>query len=273
MIDTIRFSILNRKLREYFQGQLGFVEVPAQSRMSILAACEDPRTIAQFVFAGINYPLPQTGQMQLEKELLMNQSLLGVFSCTTSYRNEPFPKKGRHELVFPMFEFESFGNVENLIALEMGLLNFLGFHDPWQTLTYQKAAEICQTETLEADDEEKLEVVCGPVIFLTRFPFKSHPFWNMKSCGDDTFEKVDVLLHGMETIGSAERSCNPDQMRDSFMTISDGKYAGLLFAQFGRDRVLAELDEYLALPMVPRYGAGLGMGRLDRAIKLAGISL
>ena len=36
----------------------------------------------------------------------------------------------------------------------------------------------------------------------------------MKKNGDIS-NKVDVILHGVETIGSAERSCNKDEMRNS----------------------------------------------------------
>jgi hypothetical protein len=269
-MTTRQYDDLTHRLRQYFRGQLGYVEVPAQSRLSILAACEDPRTIAQFVFDGVNYPLPQTGQMVLERNLLEDKSLPGVFCATTSYRNEPFPIPGRHDKVFPMFEWEGRGGVEELVDVERGLLAHLGF-DFRQTLTYKKAGEVCNTATLEAVDEEHLGEVYGPVVFLTRFPQHTHPFWNMKNCRDGTFEKVDVLLYGMETIGSAERSCCPNEMRESFLSISDGQYAGLLFSQFGRDRVLAELEAYLALDMVPRFGAGIGMGRLERAMRLAGL--
>jgi hypothetical protein len=272
-MTTRQYDDLTHRLRQYFRGQLGYVEVPAQSRLSILAACEDPRTIAQFVFDGVNYPLPQTGQMVLERNLLEDKSLPGVFCATTSYRNEPFPIPGRHDKVFPMFEWEGRGGVEELVEVERGLLKHLGFQGPWQTLTYERACEVCNTKTIEAVDEEHLGGLYGPVVFLTRFPQHTSPFWNMKSRGDGTFEKVDVLLGNpmMETVGSAERSCNPDEMRASFMSISDGQYAGLLFSQFGRDRVLAELEAYLALDMVPRFGAGIGMGRLERAMGLAGL--
>ena len=78
-----------RKMRTFFQEKKGFVEVPAQSRQSILAACEDPATISQYIFSGVNWPLPQTGQMWLERDLLDNPKVDGVFCITTSYRNEP----------------------------------------------------------------------------------------------------------------------------------------------------------------------------------------
>src|SRR3989338_9376053 len=78
-----------RILRGFFVEKKGFFETPVQHRLSILAACEDPRTIAQFHYAGKAWPLPQTGQMWLEYELLTNPQATGFYCISTSYRNEP----------------------------------------------------------------------------------------------------------------------------------------------------------------------------------------
>src|SRR5690606_1789986 len=94
--DIRAYNYIVQQMRRFFQDIKGYIEVPSQSRLSILAACEDPKTISQFVFNGVNYPLPQTGQMWLEIELLKNPNAPGVFCATTSYRNEPFPVPGRH---------------------------------------------------------------------------------------------------------------------------------------------------------------------------------
>lgn len=96
-------------MREYFRNRRGFIEVPIQSNLSILAACEDPQPVGQFVFGGKNYPLPQTGQIVLEEVLLLNPDVKGVYCLTTSFRDEPYPIEGRHDLVFPMFEFAGKG--------------------------------------------------------------------------------------------------------------------------------------------------------------------
>ena len=104
---------------------------------------------------------------------------------------------------------------------------------------------------------------------LEQFSQRTSPFWNMKHYGGGIFNKVDVLLHGMETIGSAERSTNVEEMRNNFLKISNGEYAGLLFGQFGKERVMNELDEYLSFDMFPRFGAGIGITRLARAMKLS----
>jgi hypothetical protein len=63
---------------------------------------------------------------------------------------------------------------------------------------------------------------------ITDFPEFTSPFWNMARNDDGTSKKIDVILGGMETIGSAERSTDKEQMRDTFYTISDGGYAQLI---------------------------------------------
>ena len=83
--------------------------------------------------------------------------------------------------------------------------------------------------------------------------------------------KVDVIVHGMETIGSAERSCDPDEMRRQFHTISDGGYANILYANFTRERVEKELEEFLKYDFFQRCGGGIGMTRMIRALKLSNL--
>jgi len=133
---------------------------------------------------------------------------------------------------------------------------------------YNEVCEKYGSAAIGAREEELLERDYGCPVILTRFPFRSHPFWNMKEIGDRLFNKVDVILHGMETVGSAERSCNPGEMRANFHGVSHGKYAEKLFDLFGRERVMRELDAYLALDMFPRFGGGIGLTRLARALRL-----
>ena len=268
MYDIFAYNTIIKKMRQFFQDEKGFVEVPAQPRLSILAACEDPKTITQFVFNGVNYPLPQTGQMWLEAEILQNPGVPGVFCITTSYRNEPFPIPGRHDKIFPMFEFESRGGMDEMKKIEAELLAHLGFSAPISK-TYTELCAKYGVDELCAQTELKMQSDFGNVISLEHFPQHTHPFWNMKHGKDGVFNKVDVLLYGMETIGSAERSTNVQEMRENFFTLSDGQYAKLLFNAFGEERVLQELDEYLALPMFERFGGGIGVTRLARAMKLA----
>ena len=97
-------------------------------------------------------------------------------------------------------------------------------------------------------------------------PYSTSPFWNMKKEGDYA-NKCDVIIGGMETIGSAERSADIVEMREQFHTISDGEYASLLYELFGEKRVEKELEEFLSYDFFPRYGGGIGMTRLISALK------
>ena len=102
---------------------------------------------------------------------------------------------------------------------------------------------------------------------ITDFPEITSPFWNMARNDDgNTAKKMDVILGGMETIGSAERSCDVDMMRDTFHSIVGGDYAELLFKLFGKERVEGELEEFLKFDFFPRVGGGIGMTRMIAAV-------
>lgn len=265
--DSVTFSRVVNQMRQFCLDK-GFCEVNTQDRLSILAACEDPDTVATYNYAGEVWPLPQTGQMWLEYELLTKPHLPGVFCVSTSYRNEQNPVPGRHKLLFPMFEFEIQGTIDDLQAFETELLEHLGFGDSdlYYYKQYAELKQFYQTRELTHEHENRMQSDFGPVMFLRDFPTYTSPFWNMKKKGDAHAHKIDVILHGHETIGSAERSSNPDEMRNEFYTISDGKYAQKLFDLFGRPRVEKELNEFLAFDFMPRSGAGIGVTRLLNAV-------
>jgi aspartyl/asparaginyl-tRNA synthetase len=108
----------------------------------------------------------------------------------------------------------------------------------------------------------------GSVVSLQNFPVRTNPFWNMKSGEGDKFNKVDVILYGQETIGSAERSCDVDEMRQMFYTIENGGYSAKLFELFGKERVEKELEEFLSHKFFKRFGGGIGMTRMARAYEM-----
>jgi aspartyl/asparaginyl-tRNA synthetase len=254
----------------------GFIEVHPQNRLSILAACEDPTTMATYNYAGNVWPLPQTGQMWLEHYLLQNPDEKGFFCVSTSYRNEPNPVPGRHDLIFPMFEFESKGDMNDMIVLEKELLEYLGFkkemypNNLYPEGDYNDIAEKYKVDILEHEHETQLEKDHGPVFFLKNFPERTSPFWNMARNEDgETAKKVDVIIHGIETIGSAQRSCDKEMMRKQFNEISNGEYANMLFSQFSRERVLGEMNDFLSKDFFSRFGGGIGMTRMIRAMKLS----
>jgi hypothetical protein len=203
--------------------------------------------------------------MWLEYELLKNPEWPGCFCISTSYRQEKNPIPGRHELIFPMFEFESRGTMEDMLKLESELLEYLGF----PSLVEVKYDDVCEeyggVSILENEHEQRMWDEKGSVISLQHFPLRTNPFWNMKHNSEGIFNKVDVILYGQETIGSAERSCDIDKMREMFYTIEGGCYCSKLFELFGKERVEKELEEFFTHEFFPRFGGGIGMTRLARA--------
>ena len=280
LISPYDFTEVTRQLRSFFDER-GFQEVHTQNRLSILAACEDPTTVATYEYSGQIWPLPQTGQMWLEYELLTKPELKGCYCVSTSYRQEQNPKEGRHELIFPMFEFEAPGDFEDLLQMENDLCKFLGFKckhernrftEDFPGGFYQSVLAKYTGVELDADHEEKMYKEYGDVFFLTNFPQSTSPFWNMKlHASKEHSNKIDVIMHGIETIGSAERATNKEEMKEMFKTISDGGYANTLYAQFGKERVEKELEEFLNYNFFQRCGGGIGMTRMIRAMKLSNL--
>jgi len=278
-IDTLNtyveprcYHLAINKLRKFFQDR-GYCLVPTQNRFSILSACEDPENVAVFEYAGKIWALPQTGQMWLEYEILTRPDLaMGVYCETTSYRQEPNAIEGRHSVCFPLFEFETLGDFNGLINLLHDLVIYLGYPEPVM-LNYVEVAEKYGVKELTHEHEEQMYKDYGSVCFLMHFPDYTDPFWNMKRHEDDNTlaYKVDVILSGQETIGCAERSCDNNNMLNNFNNLCNGEYKELLFDKFGKERTLAELDAFLALPKVPRFGAGLGMTRLLNSLEKEGI--
>jgi aspartyl/asparaginyl-tRNA synthetase len=271
IINADKFSKVVNLLRQFFLDR-GYKEVHTQNILSILAACEDPFNISSFNYDGEVWPLPQTGQMNLEHYLLKEPHQKGFFCVSTSYRNEPDAIEGRHCKIFPMFEFEMKGNMTNLALMETELLTYLGFKT-YEYKNYEEACKDYNVSIIGSDVEAEMSKDISTAVLLMNFPERTNPFWNMKRGGHNmkTARKIDVILHGQETIGSAERSCDKQQMRDTFFTIEEGKYAEKLFELFGKERVLEELDEFFNYDFIERSGGGIGITRLIRAMELEGL--
>jgi len=272
LIEPRKFDAAVSAMRSFFQKK-GFIEVHTQNALSILAACEDPETVSKYNYQNKDWPLPQTGQMWLEDVLLKNPDINGCFTVSTSYRNEPNPVPGRHELIFPMFEFESKGGMGDMVNMEKELLEHIGFEKndgKYPEGDYTELMKKYGVHELENEHEMQLNEEYGPVFFLKNFPYHTSPFWNMKKNGEIS-SKVDVILHGIETIGSAERSCDKEEMRKQFLTISEGGYSNLLYEKFGQKRVNDELEEFLDHDFFPRFGGGIGVTRMIRAMEMSNI--
>ena len=268
IISPQKFTDTVGLLRSFFLEK-GFLEVHTQNRLSILAACEDPFNVATYQYAGNTWPLPQTGQMWLEHELLSKPDSKGFFCVSTSYRQEPNAIPGRHDIIFPMFEFEMPGSIDDLKAMEYELCEYLGFGNITEK-TYRDWQEhygVDWIKEMDAEHELKMAADFGQTM-ITDFPVMTSPFWNMsRNDGGGTSKKIDVILGGMETIGSAERSCDVDMMRNTFHTITDGAYSELLFKLFGKERVVAELEKFLEFDFFQRVGGGIGITRMIPALE------
>ena len=272
IVNSCEFSKAVEKLRGFFSSK-GFVEVHTQNRLSILAACEDPFTVSTFQYTGNTWPLPQTGQMWLEYELLNDPTPPGYFCVSTSYRNEPNPVEGRHNLIFPMFEFEMKGDMEALIELEQELLVYLGYDaSKFVRGSYSAVASDYGVNELEHEHETALYNEKTPTYFLTDFPEYTSPFWNMKrNPTGDSAKKVDVIMSGQETIGSAERETDRTVMLNRFKTIMNGAYKDKMYELFGEQRTMNEMKDFLNFDFFPRSGGGIGMTRLIRSMKMEGL--
>ena len=259
LISPHKFTKTTDRLRSFFLAK-GFEEVHTQNRLSILAACEDPFNVATYNYAGQVWPLPQTGQMWLEYELLTKPEVPGFFCISTSYRQEPNAIPGRHDIIFPMFEFEMPGDIHDLQQMEVELCEHLGF-PKLEIDMYSNWAKKFNVKELGNDEEKAIHNG-----MITHFPEFTSPFWNMSRNADGiTSKKIDVILGGMETIGSAERSTDVHQMRETFHTITNGEYSELLFKLFSKERVEAELEKFLEFEFFPRVGGGIGITRLISA--------
>ena len=268
LISPTKFTETVGLLRSFFLEK-GFLEVHTQNRLSILAACEDPFNVATYNYAGNVWPLPQTGQMWLEHELLSQPCSKGFFCVSTSYRQEPNAIPGRHDIIFPMFEFEMPGSVDDLKTMEYELCEYLGFGNITEKTyaEWQQHFGLSADTEMEAEHELAMEKEFGQTL-ITNFPELTSPFWKMARNDDgNTAKKMDVILGGMETIGSAERSCDVDMMRDTFHSIVDGEYAELLFKLFGKERVEAELEKFLEFDFFQRVGGGIGITRMIPALE------
>jgi len=274
IIDSEEFTIVAKKLRNFFLSK-NFVEAHPQNRLSILAACEDPFTVATFNYAGNKWPLPQTGQMWLEYELLKNPNTPGFFCLSTSYREEPHPVQGRHDLIFPLFEFEMKGDMEELIKLETELLEYLGYDTEIPNCCRAKYNDVAKdyntSELLHEHETAMYDNGDTPTFILTDFPESTDPFWNMKRTDEGTAKKVDVILSGQETFGSAERETDKQIMWNRFHTICNGAYKEKLFSLFGEERTIKEIRDYLNFDFITRSGGGIGMTRLIRSMKMEGL--
>lgn len=275
-IPAWKFHKLNKKLSNHFEDN-GYIRAYKSNIVSILAACEDPRTIIKFLYGLLKFPKRQTNQMHLENALLAGEhkpcNAVGLYEETTSWRWEE-NLSDRYRRVFPMCEFERevFDGrdcYKDLLDEITALVTYLGFDTPVIYRYEDVATGIGGIVT--HDDEKRLCPTKSSCAIITHFPQHSSPFWNMARTPDGKYAlKADVILNGMETIGAAVRSCDPEQMMSDFLSVSEGQYVATLYKHFGKPRVDAEMEAFLSQEFIPRYGGGIGFERLLWAMEANG---
>lgn len=257
------------KCREFFKAK-GFIEVFCQNRATILSSCESPSALCDFNLKNTKFALQQTNQMILEDMLLKDPSLPGLFTFTASYRDEKNPIPERHNHAFLMCEFEFKGDHDDLKALLLDAVKFFGFKEEPSVGKYADLCEKLGVKEIEAH-EEGLLAKENPVYLITDFTEETSPFFNMKRNDDGTSQKIDVILDGWECMGTAVRSCDKEMMRKTFSTITDGEYAKELYRRFGKDRVDAELENFLAHDFFGRSGGAFGINRCVKKLQKFGL--
>lgn len=256
--------------------------------VQVLAACEEPANIALTHLSlptdrwrcfengdgKLSFPLLQTSQMRLEREILQSKQhdvmapgQTGFFHWSTSVRDEADPIPGRHNKAFPLIEAEGMGTIHDLYQHVSDLYGHFNFPADPVLLSYKDACAHLKVNDIGAAEELELWKKFGSLIFLHSFPVHE-TFFNMEDNPNGTVRKMDVIACGAETNGCGERSTNPTRMYEKFFQQSGGEYAKRLFGIAGRKRVMQELDDYLALPMIPRWGYGMGGTRFIRALML-----
>ena len=75
----------------------------------------------------------------------------------------------RHDLIFPMFEFEAKGDMEALKNLESELLIHLGFPEP-VTVDYEEMCQKYDVREIDDDCEEIIGKDYGTSVILEKFP-------------------------------------------------------------------------------------------------------
>lgn len=199
----------------------------------------------------------------------------GYFAHNTSTRNEARAGDGRREFKFPLSEFEFENKSEHtgfdeLATFLSKLLTHLGFGVP-KLVYHEDECNKFGVEYIEDKEEQALCDKYGSAVLLGKFPLRSDPYWNMRHAGNDIYDKIDVIIHGFESAGTAVRSCNTEEMKKQITKQDSGEYIKAMYKHFGKDRVDKEINEYLDYKFIPRCGGGLGMSRIIRGLKLEGI--
>jgi aspartyl/asparaginyl-tRNA synthetase len=260
-----KFDRVVNKIRIFFKEK-GFIEVYCQDKLSTLVACENPADMITYEYNDQIWPMSQTTLFCLDNFLMQNPQENGFFCISTSYQK-------RHN--FPIFEYEMKGNIDDLRQLNTDLLNSLGFNPNNILYPRENYDNICnryEVNQLENEHKYTINQDYGPVFFLENFPERTTPMWDIKLNDLRTHSnKIDIILHGIDTISSSEKSCNIFEMNENFHTFSGGGYSELLYEKLGKNRVENDLNDFLNNDFIPRASGRILITQMIQAMTLSNL--
>lgn len=232
--------------------QQGFSESKQTGARNVLAV-KDPRTLC---FKNNRHGLamvPQTDIVRLQEQLLAPNNFRGVFSQSDDEGTIEFALKGATDklLVFlKTLSSELCGRVPTQLTYD-------------GVAAYFAASEI--NESVETQIGEK-----WPCCFITDFPERSDPFWNVKRIGGEPargfFAQVELIARGQRVVSSAEFSCNPTEMQDRIAKMKGGEFKKGMFEKLGPE-FTTRLDHYLRGKFEPISGGTIDIIKLAKALK------
>jgi len=290
LIDPKDFNYCVSKLRIFFMNR-GFIEVYPNLIDSIPIINKNSKISKLYNFNKSIWSDNQIGQIWLDNILLDNPELNGCFRITTNSIKD--------QKDFPIFEFGSKGNIDNLLSLEKSLLNYMGFvkrnvkiknninnrvtekqefgrligdkseinflKKDYLSIDYLECLKKYGVHKFEHIDENRLCGDHGDVFIIKNYPVDIKPLWNIK-IEDQTVKNINVLLHGKKTISSAEHSCDRETMKNLFKN-----QIGIenLYNKFDKNIVNLELSEYFDKHFFPRCGGKIEITQMIHALKIS----
>ena len=117
MTEVTKYKYLINSIETFFKRK-GFIEVNSQLINSMFTISNNKNKL-----------FPQSGQIYLDNILLTNSSIEGCYTILKDIDSNQKTDKINIEknVKFPMIEFGSKGDVNDMISVEKELLNFLGF--------------------------------------------------------------------------------------------------------------------------------------------------
>ena len=196
----------------------------------------------------------QAHELSLEKALLQSPELLpGVF-CLTDQSCEFAARKDT--------------NTAQTIGQALCQWLQLGDRSVHKESDYRFIADYYKTKFLSPAHEQAIWQDFSPIFTITDKPCVLNTCFTTLT-QEAHAKTTDTVLFGMSSVTSARRSCDPEDMREAFYTVSNGEYAKSLFELFGESRVMGGLEKFLVHNFFPRYGGSIGIPQLMQAIHLA----